>query len=120
MMARVLISRPVHAITQWLLEMVMVVPSIRLREDISFAWGFITSAPNTGNLPPMLGKPVMLFRREDVHRWNSYSHTIGSFATWHNLLNCADKPEYNAYSAHRQCHEIAIYPADKLSLREGG
>lgn len=42
MMARVLISRPVQAIIQWLLEIVMVVPSSRLRVKISFACGFIS------------------------------------------------------------------------------
>ena len=42
MMARVLISRPVQAKTQWLLEMVMLVPIIRLTEKISFACGFIS------------------------------------------------------------------------------
>lgn len=42
MIARVLISRPVQAIIQWLLEIVMVVPSIRLADDNSFAWGFIS------------------------------------------------------------------------------
>lgn len=40
--ARVLISSPAHAIIQWLLEIVMVVPKSRLREEISFAWGFIS------------------------------------------------------------------------------
>lgn len=42
MIARVLISRPVHAMIQWLLEIVMLVPAIRLRVVISFAWGFIS------------------------------------------------------------------------------
>lgn len=42
MAARVLISNPVQAITQWLLEIVMVVPRRRLVEVISFAWGFIS------------------------------------------------------------------------------
>lgn len=37
-----LISRPVHAIVQWLLEMVMVVPRRRLRIEISLAWGLIS------------------------------------------------------------------------------
>lgn len=41
-MARVLISRPVQAITQWLLETVMVVPMSRLVVQISFAWGLIS------------------------------------------------------------------------------
>lgn len=41
-MASVLISRPVQAITQWLLEIVMVVPRNRLMMKISFAWGFIS------------------------------------------------------------------------------
>lgn len=36
-MAKVLISRPVQAITQWLLEMVMLDPIIRLKVQISFA-----------------------------------------------------------------------------------
>lgn len=42
MIARVLISSPVQAIIQWLLEMVIVVPRIRLRVEISFACGFIS------------------------------------------------------------------------------
>lgn len=37
-----LISNPVQAITQWLLEIVMVVPRSRLKEEISFACGFIS------------------------------------------------------------------------------
>lgn len=41
-MARVLISSPVQAIIQWLLEIVMVVPKRRLREETSFACGFIS------------------------------------------------------------------------------
>lgn len=41
-MARVLISSPVQAIIQWLLEIVMVVPRRRLRKEISFACGFIS------------------------------------------------------------------------------
>lgn len=41
-MARVLISNPVQAIIQWLLEIVMVVPSSKLIDDSSFAWGFIS------------------------------------------------------------------------------
>lgn len=41
-MASVLISRPVQAMTQWLLEMVMVVPRSRLVMKIRFAWGFIS------------------------------------------------------------------------------
>lgn len=41
-MASVLISRPVQAITQWWLEMVMVVPRSRLIMKIRFAWGFIS------------------------------------------------------------------------------
>lgn len=41
-MASVLISRPVQAIIQWLLEIVMVVPSIRLVMKIRVAWGFIS------------------------------------------------------------------------------
>lgn len=40
--ASVLISNPVHAITQWLLEMVIVEPVIRLSVQISLAWGFIS------------------------------------------------------------------------------
>lgn len=35
-----LISRPVQAITQWLLEIVIVVPRSRLIIKIRFAWGF--------------------------------------------------------------------------------
>lgn len=42
MIARVLISSPVQAITQWLLEIVIVVPRSKLREVISFACGFIS------------------------------------------------------------------------------
>lgn len=41
-MASVLISRPVQARTQWLLEIVIVVPSMRLRARIGVAWGFIS------------------------------------------------------------------------------
>lgn len=41
-MASVLISRPVQAVIQWLLESVMVVPRSRLVMKISFAWGFIS------------------------------------------------------------------------------
>lgn len=41
-MASVLISRPVQAMTQWLLEIVMVVPSRRLVLKINFAWGVIS------------------------------------------------------------------------------
>ena len=41
MMARVLISSPVQASIQWLLEIVMVVPSTRLRESVSFVRGLI-------------------------------------------------------------------------------
>lgn len=37
-----LISRPVQAITQWLLEIVMVVPRSKLMVNTSFAWGFIS------------------------------------------------------------------------------
>ena len=37
MMASVLISKPVHAITQWLLEIVIEVPRIRLSTMISLA-----------------------------------------------------------------------------------
>lgn len=40
--ARVLISNPVQAITQWLLEMVIVVPRSRLRAEIDIACGFIS------------------------------------------------------------------------------
>lgn len=40
--ARVLISSPVQAITQWLLEIVIVVPISRLVAEISFAWGLIS------------------------------------------------------------------------------
>ena len=36
MIARVLSSSPVQAIIQWVLEIVMVVPRIRLRAEISF------------------------------------------------------------------------------------
>lgn len=36
-----LISSPVQAMTQWLLEIVIVVPRIRLIVKINFAWGFI-------------------------------------------------------------------------------
>lgn len=36
-MARVLISSPVQAMIQWLLEIVMVVPSSKLIDDNSFA-----------------------------------------------------------------------------------
>lgn len=42
MMARVLISRPVQAKIQWLLEIVILVPRARLMIEISFAWGFIS------------------------------------------------------------------------------
>lgn len=42
MMASVLISNPVQAITQWLLEIVIVVPRMRLRTIIGVAWGFIS------------------------------------------------------------------------------
>lgn len=42
MMARVLSSSPAQAIIQWVLEIVMVVPRVRLREEISFVWGFIS------------------------------------------------------------------------------
>lgn len=42
MIASVLSSNPVQAITQWVLEIVMVVPRIRLREESSFVWGFIS------------------------------------------------------------------------------
>ena len=42
MIARVLISSPVQAITQWVLEIVIVVPRSRLRLEISVAWGFIS------------------------------------------------------------------------------
>ena len=41
-MARVLISSPVQARTQWLLEIVIVVPNARLRTRIGVAWGFIS------------------------------------------------------------------------------
>lgn len=37
-----LISSPAQAVIQWLLEIVMVVPSRRLVMKISFAWGFIS------------------------------------------------------------------------------
>lgn len=40
--ARVLISSPAQAVTQWLLEIVMVVPISRLVVKTSFAWGFIS------------------------------------------------------------------------------
>lgn len=40
--ARVLISKPVQASTQWLLEIVIVVPRIRLRRVINLACGFIS------------------------------------------------------------------------------
>lgn len=40
--ARVLISSPVQAIIQWLLEIVIVDPRSRLRVKTSFAWGFIS------------------------------------------------------------------------------
>ena len=40
--ARVLISSPIQAIIQWLLEIVMVVPRRRLSEKISVACGFIS------------------------------------------------------------------------------
>lgn len=39
-MARVLISSPVQAVTQWLLESVIVDPRRRLMVQISFACGF--------------------------------------------------------------------------------
>ena len=42
MMARVLISKPAQARTQWLLEIVMLVPAIKLTVEISFACGFIS------------------------------------------------------------------------------
>lgn len=42
MMAKVLISKPVQAKIQWLLEIVMLVPMMRLTVQISFAWGFIS------------------------------------------------------------------------------
>lgn len=42
MIARVLISNPAQAIIQWLLEIVIVVPRSRLKEEISFVWGFIS------------------------------------------------------------------------------
>lgn len=42
MMARVLISRPVQARIQWLLEIVMLVPITKLMVKTSFAWGFIS------------------------------------------------------------------------------
>lgn len=41
-MAKVLISKPVQAKIQWLLEIVMLVPMMRLTVQISFAWGFIS------------------------------------------------------------------------------
>lgn len=41
-MARVLISRPAHAIIQWLLETVMVVPKSKLVMESNLAWGFIS------------------------------------------------------------------------------
>lgn len=40
--AKVLISNPVQAIIQWLLEIVMVVPRSRLMIEINFACGFIS------------------------------------------------------------------------------
>lgn len=40
-MARVLISSPGQASSQWLLEIVMVVPSRRLKENVSFVTGLI-------------------------------------------------------------------------------
>lgn len=42
MIARVLISSPVQAVIQWLLEIVIVVPSRRLRMEINFACGLIS------------------------------------------------------------------------------
>lgn len=42
MMARVLISSPVQAKIQWLLEMVILVPNAKLMTKISFACGFIS------------------------------------------------------------------------------
>lgn len=42
MIARVIISSPVQAMTQWLLEMVMVVPKSRLRVETNMACGFIS------------------------------------------------------------------------------
>lgn len=42
MIARVLISSPVQAITQWLLEIVIVEPRRRLKMVINLAWGFIS------------------------------------------------------------------------------
>lgn len=39
-MASVLISRPAQAMIQWLLEIVMAVPRVRLVAKISFACGF--------------------------------------------------------------------------------
>lgn len=41
-MDRVLISNPAQTMIQWLLVMVIVVPSSRLKMKISFAWGFIS------------------------------------------------------------------------------
>lgn len=40
--ARVLISSPVQAVVQWLLEIVIVVPRDKLRYESSFACGFIS------------------------------------------------------------------------------
>lgn len=37
-----LISRPIQAVIQWLLEAVMVVPRSRLMMKIEFAWGLIS------------------------------------------------------------------------------
>lgn len=42
MMARVLISRPVQAIIQWLLVIVIVVPRTRLMMEMSFVKGLIS------------------------------------------------------------------------------
>ena len=42
MIERMLISSPVQAMIQWLLEIVIVVPRSKLREVISFACGFIS------------------------------------------------------------------------------
>lgn len=40
--ARVLISNPVQAIIQWLLEIVIVVPRTKLMEKMRLAYGFIS------------------------------------------------------------------------------
>ena len=40
--AKVLTSKPVQAKIQWLLDIVMLVPIIKLMVEISFAWGFIS------------------------------------------------------------------------------